>query len=364
MAIYKIFPEKDTTMYSAYPTTNTGLDQILEIQNMMPPLGGNTQVSRILINFPLSTIRDVITNKSPGPGYYEAYLRLFIANATSLPDNYTIYANAVSQSWESGTGRLLYNPATENGCTWIQRDNSNNWLTSSFYADTTASFQSDNPGGSTWYTLFEDSQSFVINTTKDINVPVTDIVGNFYNSNIQDNGVLLRMEEQYEFNNSASFSLKYFSKDTHTIYVPQLEIKWDDSSYNTGSLVVLGNENIAVTLGNNIGEYNRDTTYRFRVNARPIYPARLFVTQSVYIKNSALPSSSYWALQDVDTGEYVIDFDNNYTKLSCDSNGNYFDLYMSGLQAERYYKVLIKSSFANGSSTVVYDNNYIFKIDK
>jgi hypothetical protein len=166
-----------------------------------------------------------------------------------------------------------------------------------------------------------------------------------------------------EFSTSSSFSLKYFSRDTHTIYLPQLEIKWDDSVYNTGSLSVLTNENIAITLGNNIGKYNRDDVYRFRVNARDIYPARQFTTVSVYTLNKALPSSSYWALQDLNTGEYVIDFDPTCTKLSCDGSGNYFDMYMAGLQPDRYYKILIKSSFANGSS-VVYDNAYIFKLNK
>lgn len=31
MSIYKIFPEADTTLYSAYPNKNTGLDEILEV---------------------------------------------------------------------------------------------------------------------------------------------------------------------------------------------------------------------------------------------------------------------------------------------------------------------------------------------
>ena len=30
MAVYKIFPTKDATIYSRYPTMNTGLDSILE----------------------------------------------------------------------------------------------------------------------------------------------------------------------------------------------------------------------------------------------------------------------------------------------------------------------------------------------
>lgn len=362
MAVYKIFPEKDATMYSAYPNTNTGLDQILEIQNQPPQLGENNQVSRILLQFPLSDIQNTIT-LAGGPGNYSAYLKMFVANATNLPDDYTLYFNPTSQSWESGTGRFLYNPEDENGVTWTQRSNGNDWPSSNFNPDTTASFQSSNPGGGTWYTLYQDSQSFSINDNKDVEAEVTDIIGNFNNTNLPNNGFLIRMQSDYEFNNSSSFSLKYFSKDTHTIYAPQLEIRWDDSSYNTGSLTVLSNDNTTITLGNNIGQYQRNTVYQFRVNARPTYPARQFTTVSVYTLNQALPSSSYYAIQDLDTGEYVVDFDTNYTKVSCDPNGNYFNLYMNGLQPERYYKILIKSSFTDGT-TVVYDNGYNFKIIK
>jgi len=360
MAVYKIFPEKDTTVYSAYPLTNTGLDQILEIQNEMSSSNNNAQVSRFLVTFPTSQIQDVINNEVTGA--YKTYLKLFIANATSLPDDYTLNFYPVSQSWEEGTGRFLYNPADTDGSSWVQRNNNINWRTSSFATNSTGSYQTDSPGGGTWYTNYVASQSFVINSTKDVNADITNIVTQFYTGSITNNGILVKMDN-YEYNPSSSYSLKYFSRNTHTIYPPQLEIRWDDSSYITGSLSVLSNDNTVITLGNNIGQYNTDTVYNFRVNARPTYPTRQFVTQSVYTLNSALPSSSYYAVQDLDTGEYVIDFDINYTKLSCDSAGNYFILYMAGLQPQRYYKVLIKSSFNDGS-TVVYDNNYIFKINK
>ena len=33
MAVYKLFPSQDTTLYSAYQSMNTGLDSILEIKN-------------------------------------------------------------------------------------------------------------------------------------------------------------------------------------------------------------------------------------------------------------------------------------------------------------------------------------------
>ena len=31
MAVYKIFPSSDATLYSKYPAQNTGLDSILEV---------------------------------------------------------------------------------------------------------------------------------------------------------------------------------------------------------------------------------------------------------------------------------------------------------------------------------------------
>jgi hypothetical protein len=380
MAVYKIFPEKDTTIYSKYPDMNTGLDQILEISNENSLLAGSTPyASRVLIKFPTDEIEGVLNtivlptaNTTGIPsltpitspvGLYSASLRLYLADASNLPDTYSLECYSVSQSWEQGTGRFLYNPYDTENATWRNRDNTNEWLTASFYTDTTASFQSQNPGGGTWWFSYAGSQTFGINQSKDINLNVTNITDGYNSNTLINDGFLLKMTSNYELTNTSSYSLKYFSRDTHTIYLPQLEIKWDDSVYNTGSLNVLTNENIAITLGNNIGKYNRNDVYRFRVNARDIYPARQFTTVSVYTLNKALPSSSYWALQDLDTGEYVIDFDPSCTKLSCDGSGNYFDMYMAGLQPERYYKILVKSSFENGS-TVVYDNSYIFKLNK
>jgi hypothetical protein len=53
-------------------------------------------------------------------------------------------------------------------------------------------------------------------------------------------------------------------------------------------------------------------------------------------------------------------FDELYTQISSDDKGNYFDVYMSGLEPERYYKVLIKT-IINGS-TLIFDDNYYFKV--
>ena len=40
--------------------------------------------------------------------------------------------------------------------------------------------------------------------------------------------------------------------------------------------------------------------------------------------------------------------------------GNYFDVYMNGLEPERYYKILVKTVINN--STLILDDNYYFKV--
>ena len=56
----------------------------------------------------------------------------------------------------------------------------------------------------------------------------------------------------------------------------------------------------------------------------------------------------------------VIDFDTTFTKISADTTGNYFDVYMSGIQPERHYRILIKTEI--GGTTTVNDGSNTFKV--
>ncbi len=99
---------------------------------------------------------------------------------------------------------------------------------------------------------------------------------------------------------------------------------------------------------------------QFRLNCRPQFPVRTFETASAYTKNYALPSSSYYAIKDLDTNEFVVDFDTTFTQISCDASGSYFTVYMNGLEPERYYSILVKTIVDN--NTLVLDENYYFKV--
>jgi hypothetical protein len=350
MAIYKLFPEKDATIYSSYPEKNTGLDEILEVSLFGETLiTSGSSVSRALIKFSTDEITNIINNIPVSSSGYDVFLKAYLADASELPLNFTLQCLPISGSWIMGTGRLSNSPETQDGVSWNFTD-----------ADSVISWPTGS--GGSWYQNLLSTQSFDYNSVKDIEFKVTDIIKAVITGSINNEGFLIKHDDSLEFNypNLGALELKYFSKDTHTIYPPCLEIRWDDFVYHTGSLEVITTDRIIATVKNNKGEYQQDSITRFRLGVRDRNPVRRFQTSSVYLNNKALPTTAYWAIKDVISDEWVIDFDENYTKISTDETSSYFDVYMNGLQPERYYKLLIKVVI--DGSVIIFDNDYTFKV--
>lgn len=371
MAVYKLFPEKDATLYSLYPTANTGIDEIVEASitpSEFDLLTALPQASRFLIKFAQQEMLNISASLVAGTAIFSASLKLYAANVENISQTTTLQIFATSGSWNNGTGKYGDTPATTNGVSWLYRSSngSNAWLTSSFTAGTTGSFPTTNPGGGNWYTntAYTSSQIFEYSNPTDINVDVTSTVNAWLTNTLTNDGFLIKQQEEFINSSSYAATLKFFSIDTNTIYPPCLEFKWKDHTYNTGSSTntTITGTNIYVSLENNPGYFKTDAVNKFRINVRPKFPTRVFQTSSIYTTNYYLPLSSYYAIQDVDTNEYIIDFDNTFTQISADSESSYFTLYMNGLEPERYYKILIKTIV--GGSTYIMDENYYFKIVK
>lgn len=366
MAVYRIFPEKDTFIFSEIPTGNAGKDEIVEIAGYQDSTTVG-QTKRVLIQYRTSEIQDVIANKIAGAGY-SASLHLYLADAYQIPVDYNLYAYPISGAWDSGVGKFGDVPTNTTGVSWQykQAGLSSAWITSSFNAGTTGSFKNGTVGGGgNWYTSLggnnlEFTQSHGLNTTNDVNINVTKAIQLINANTLVNSGFIVKLSDSLEYNTTSSIQLKYYGADTNTIYPPFLEFKWDDSTYVTGSLSVLSNNICVVNLTNNRGKYVDSGKQRFRLSARPKYPQRSFTTSSAYLTNYALPSASYWGLRDENTEEMVVPFDTDFTKVSCDSNGSFFDVYMDGLQPERYYRILVKTTL-DGSTTVI-DGQNIFKV--
>jgi hypothetical protein len=358
MASYKLFPHADATIYSDTPDLNTGLDEILEIRNIAGSNNYN-EVSRVLMKFDQGEVTDIFSNKVKGSNF-RAYLKVYNTETRELPFQYTLNAFAVSQSWDMGIGKFLYSPYITEDVTWTNRKNGTVWWDPLTHLDayTEMNYKSD-LGGGVWYTTLIASQSFGYSDNKDIKMDVSDIIESQYSASIPNNGIILKFTSSLEFTTGSNTSIKFFSKDTHTVYPPHIEIVWDDSSYVTGSLSVLTTPSILLSVSNLKESYNQEEVVRMRLFCREQYPRRVFTTSSMYTTNKALPQGSQWALKDVKTDEYVINFE-TLNKISCDSTGNYVDLYMNGLQPERYYKLIVKTTI-NGS-TVIIDNKSYFKV--
>ena len=91
MAIYKLFPSQDATLYSYYPIMNTGLDAICEISNTLDPIlrGDVPMVARYLTQFENSDIQDVINNKISSSNY-NIFLKNYISEAQGVNLNVII----------------------------------------------------------------------------------------------------------------------------------------------------------------------------------------------------------------------------------------------------------------------------------
>ena len=387
MAVYKLFPLQDASLYSFYPIMNTGIDSIIEVGNINVNRDPSPQVFRYLIEFDQDQINDVVQNTIGNDIPFSSTLKVYIANAQGVIFDTEMEIYPVSGSWSNGSGTYLDSPFTTNGVSWDARNYSGSaasgaeyWNTNPSSYDTfvTASWSGSFSGGGTWFTGSTDTnnpnievtQSFKLKSDKDLNADVSDIVNVWYSSSnniggftdIQNNGFIVKWEDVIEFHTADAIQpvMQFYSIDTNTIYPPVLEIKWDDSTYETGTLPALATQDIFVALDNNSGVFYGESINRFRLNCRPDYPVRTFQTASVDTINHYLPEGSLWAIKDLDTNEFIVHFDSDYTKISCDATGNYFDVYMAGLQPERYYKILIQTSISG--STIVKDEDYYFKV--
>ena len=307
-----------------------------------------------------------------------------VVNGLNIDQELKVYA--VSGSWGMGSGKFTNLPITTDGASWSWRTFSGSvgigaekWQTVGPYNSfATSSFIVGEEGGGNWYTGSTlglpviQSQSFSYGIGVDLNVDVTNTIKTWTTHSLvspsvgfPNDGFLVKQSSSKEFVNSqaTTATFRYFSIDTNTIYPPLLDLKWNDWYYNTGSStnLTLGTPEAFMSVYNNNGTYYSQSVERFRLAAIPKYPDVVFQTASLYTTNYYLPKgSSSYAIKDTDTNEFVIPFDNTYTQISSDVTSSYFDVYMNGLEPERYYTILIKTVV--DGTTHVFDQDIMFKV--
>ena len=358
-----IFPTKDTYISSgsshidgeSYKDKNYGQDEILELKKEFYNKEFDFP-TRVLLQFNLNSLsQSLINGDITSPRYF---LRLYEAegNQDMTPD-YTLSAQPVSHSWEEGVGKDGHNPKTTDGVSWTNR----------IYRPGTTATAWDTPGGTVTGSLASQSFSY---ESPDVNMDVTDIVNNWLggSNKINNNGFLLRFSGSSETDDKTFGDLKFFSRNTNTIYSPRLEVRWDDhtpsTGNNTGSLTRLdlsGNVTNYIYPKNLKQKYRENEKVKFRFGCRQQYVQKTFATSVQALSGSYIgEGSGSYSIIDIGTNEAVIPF-SAYTSMSCDSTSPYFIQWMDGFYPDRHYKILIKLKHNDGQE-VIYDNNYEFKV--
>tara|TARA_R110000868_G_scaffold74972_10_gene216651 strand:- start:11029 stop:12144 length:1116 start_codon:yes stop_codon:yes gene_type:complete len=369
--MFRIFyAEKDTTLYESFPDYNTGIDEVLEIGKRLNTEGNTLLKSRSLIKFDMNEISSSLATYGKTVNDCKFMLQLYTTHAKNLPSDYSIYAKLVGQNWINGTGYL--SELTIDGATWSGSASGSNWISgsqSSRIGSSNLYVSGSGSGGNYMYysgsgnTLsLIASESFSYSNT-DVNMNVTDALKIWLsgsNSNtIPNYGFLLQLADPDESSISVAGFIRFFSKETHTIYVPKLTMYFDTGSFITGSLTSANLESYIVYTQIK-PEYKDTEIAKIRIYARDKFPSKsptnVFPIQTV----KYLPATTYYSIMDAATNEVIIPYDNIYTKVNCDSTSNFIYIDMNGFMPERYYRLQLK--LIDGFTTNYIDDNIYFKV--
>ena len=348
-----ITASKDATIYLQQPSQNTGLDEILEVSKTY--YGNLKDVAHSLIKFDISPLSQSLVSGDVTMSSVELILKE--CESSEIPIDYTIFAYPIYQSWEMGIG-TRFDDITTDGVTWNSKQTGIDWLEGEYESGTTGSF---NGKGGTWYTGSLATQSFSYETS-DVEIDILEPMTSWLDGSIPNEGFILKYDSTLESDVNDYGQLKFFSKETNTIYQPKIRIGWDDSTFETGSLTELTADDIHVTFKRLKTRYKVGSSPEIRVFGREKYPLKTYTNLYAYNDVKFLPSTTYYQVKDVITDEVIIPF-SDYTKVSCDSNGNFFKLNLKNWETQRDYYLEIKVE-RDGVVEYFEDKDLTFTIEK
>ena len=259
MAIKRYVANADNTITNALDASlltanrgtgsNMGRSDVLETFSIYGQISGSAdgesqELSRIILNFPVSQITTDRTNgKIPASGNVSWYLRMFNAeHGQTLPRNYSMTVQAVSRSWEEGDGLDMDNYTDKlyggSGSSWVQAQQS---------ASTDGGFWTS-PGGD-YHASPSYTMSFGDKGTEKLEVDISDIVEQWIDGTKGSYGVGVRLSASYEAYYSSSdglnngsilhnpdgakrsyFTKKFFARESEFFFKrPILEARWDSA---------------------------------------------------------------------------------------------------------------------------------------
>lgn len=337
--MYKIiFPNKDATIYEYAPETNSGSDEILELNLYQE--SDVVYSSRSLLQFDISKFDDILELYDYND--YTIYLRLWSTESIQIPSDLSLQFYNVTSEWVTGYGRWFNEPVTKEGVSWK-------------YKNTSTQDEWDTLGGD-----FDNSsmiEYFLKEKNLDVMVDITTIFDEWKNQEIN-RGVLIKRNDELTYEGSSQ--LKYFGRNTHTVYVPELILAVDDYEYLADSLDPIYPEDLFVKCYN-IKDYHKSgSKYRFRVLVKNKYEKEPFVENRINrVPKYLAEGTLYYSITDKIAQKTIVPF-SKYSKLSLDPDGYFFTVDFSNYMPDRYYELTFK--FESDAHVEYFDSNKTFKV--
>ena len=254
MGLKRYTASADTTIVNAFKPNlrtratgaNAGMADVLEVYSIYGrETTASQELSRILINFPVTTITaDRTAGTIPSSGSVSFYLRMFNApHSKTVPRDFKLDIVAVSQSWEEGVGLDLetYKDDTKGntGANWMSASSTARWKSvgGDYVAETISNVYSQ--------TLTDGLEDLLVDITTLVENWITGSDG----SQFDNYGVGVRLSSSYEahFSYSAGtdsgsvgqntygatksyFTKRFFARGSQYFFKrPVIEARWDST---------------------------------------------------------------------------------------------------------------------------------------
>jgi hypothetical protein len=237
VAIKRYTADADNTLTNAFETnlvtrgtgSNMGRADILEVFHIFGQESSTSQeLSRVLINFPVSDISTDRTNGDvPASGSVSFYLRMFNApHASTIPRDITLSVMPVSQSWEEGYGLDMENYSDltydQTGSNWVNAGSGSTWTTAG------GDFLDQNKNENVFDIAMEDG-------TEDIELDITPLVEDWIkgsgDSGVDNYGIVVRLTSSIETGGTTQYTKKFFARSSQYFFKrPLIEARWDSST--------------------------------------------------------------------------------------------------------------------------------------
>ena len=103
----------------------------------------------------------------------------------------------------------------------------------------------------------------------------------------------------------------------------------------------INSDNLITKIKDIKSEYKKNTIERINVGVREKFPTKTFNKRFRYTLENFTTDALFFSVRDAETEEVIIDF-SDYTQISCDQEGHYFNFNFKCLRRGRLYKFLIR----------------------